>query len=61
MKFTSPVPCIRTWAIQALLSPFFETWQSVQVRVSRVRTVCGTYVENDVPAKPPEDVVCCCE
>src|SRR5271157_4779210 len=42
MKFMKPVPWIRTCANQALLSPLVETWQSVQVRVSLVRTVCGT-------------------
>jgi len=41
-KFTQFVPCRRSWAIQALLSFFSETWQSVQVFVSRLRTVCGT-------------------
>ena len=41
-KLMSPVPCIRRDAIQALLSPSLDTWQSVQVRVSVARTVWGT-------------------
>ena len=41
MKLTKLVPCSSSCAIQALLSLSRETWQSVQVRVSLVRTVCG--------------------
>ena len=45
--------------IQALLSRAAETWQSVQVFVSRARTVCGTNVENACPLKPSAETVCC--
>src|SRR5881628_2816928 len=50
-----------TEAIQALLSPAAETWQSVHVFVSLPRTVCGTKGEKAVPAKPSAESVCCWE
>src|SRR5919107_2219428 len=61
MKLTKFVPCIRSCAIHALLSPRFETWQSAQVFVSVVLTVCGTCVAKDWPEKPSVETVCCCE
>ena len=32
--FVKPVPCMRSWAMIALLSFFFDRWQSVQLLVS---------------------------
>ena len=36
MKLTKFVPCIRSWAMMALLSSYFETWQSLHILVSKV-------------------------
>ena len=59
MKFMKLVPWSSTLAIQALLSPSAETWQSVHCLVSFARTVCGTNVLNACPLKPSADTVCC--
>src|SRR5260370_301155 len=61
MKFTELAPGSRSCAIHALLSFFSEGWQSEQLFVSRPRTVCGTYVQNAVPAQTSALTVCACE
>src|SRR5262245_9910709 len=57
MKFTWLVPSISRPAIQALLSPSRETWQSVHCFVSFARTVCGTCVLNALPVNPADEIV----
>ena len=62
-KFMNPVPCMSNWPIHALLSLFFDRWQSVHCLVSRTprpRTVCGTFVLNATPPYPSAEMVCCC-
>ena len=54
------VPCMSNCAIQALLSPARETWQSVHVFVSLPRTVWGTKVLKAWPLNPSAETVCCC-
>jgi hypothetical protein len=44
MNPTLFVPRSMTCAIQALLSPWSEMWQSLHLRVSVFRTVCGKCV-----------------
>ncbi len=59
-KLTKLVPCVSSCAIQALLSPAAERWQSVQVLVSRARTVCGTCGLNAWLLKPGAEIGGCC-
>jgi hypothetical protein len=42
-KFTKLVPSSSSWLMMALLSFCSETWQSLQVLVSVLRTVCGKW------------------
>ena len=56
------MPCIKSWAMMALLSSALETWQSVQYLFSNrpaPRTVCGTLVLKAMPLNPSAETVCC--